>query len=261
MTAINLEKTKEDVKSLAREVGSYQLEKLDQKLNVSQKSTYLDLVSEVDKNSEEKIVNWIESNFPEHSILAEESGVSDKDSRYKWVIDPLDGTTNYVHGFPIFSISIALMENETPVLGVIYIPYLKEMYTAVRNKGAYLNGKPIKVNIKSDLKESLLVTGFPYNLTEDEYNNINIFSTLLLKSRGIRRIGSAAYDLACVAAGKLDAFWELKLSPWDVKAGIVLIREAGGKVIETDYHGHYLIIAGPAELTDKLYEEIKKVHN
>ncbi len=261
MSAINLEKIIEGVKSLTREVGSYQLEKFNQKLNITQKSSYLDLVSEVDKNSEKKIVTWIEKNFPKHSILAEESGTSDKESKYKWVIDPLDGTTNYIHGFPIFAISIALMKNKEPVLGVIYIPYLNEMYWAVKDKGAYLNEKEIKVNDKSNLKESLLVTGFPYDLNEDEFNNIDIFNKLLYKTRGIRRIGSAAYDLACVASGKLDAFWELKLSPWDVKAGVILVKESGGNVIETNYHGNYLIVAGSEKLTNSLYKEIEKVHN
>lgn len=260
MEIINLEKVLKEVKLLAKDVGKYQLDKYEKELNVTKKTSYLDLVSEVDKKSEEKIVNWIKSNFPEHDILAEESGITDNKSEYEWVIDPLDGTTNYIHGFPMFSISIALTKDDEPILGVIYVPYLNELYTAIKGKGAYLNEKKISVSQKNNLKESLLVTGFPYDLTEDEYNNIEIFRSLLLKSRGVRRIGSAAYDLACIAAGKLDGFWELKLSPWDVKAGIVIVREAGGEVIETDFHGHYLIVAGPKGINNKLFNEIKKVH-
>jgi len=260
VVVINLSEVKKEVETLSKEVGQYQLKKFNKKLNITQKTSYLDLVSEVDKNSEEKIVSWIEENFPEHSILAEEGGSVDKDSHYKWVIDPLDGTTNYIHGFPLFSISIALMKKEEPILGVIYIPYLNELYSAIKGRGAFLNGERIRVNKKNSLKESLLVTGFPYDLTEDKYNNITIFNRLLHKTRGVRRLGSAAYDLACIASGKLDGFWELKLSPWDVKAGIIIIKEAGGKVIETDYHGHYLIIAGSNNLTDKIYEEIEQAH-
>lgn len=242
------------------EVGNYQLDKFNKTLNITEKSSYLDLVSEVDKNSEEKIINWINNNFPEHNILAEESGRQEKQSEYTWVIDPLDGTTNYIHGFPLFSISIALMKDNEVVLGVIYVPYMEELYSAIKDKGAYLNGQKINVREKKSLRESLLVTGFPYDLNEDKYNNISIFNHLLYKTRGIRRLGSAAYDLALVAAGKLDGFWELKLNPWDIKAGVVIIKEAGGKVLETDLYGNHLIIAGPKMIIDELYNEIKKVH-
>lgn len=257
---INLADILKQLKVKVKEIGNYQLDSLKKKLDVSKKSTNIDLVSEVDRYSEEKIIEWIKNNFPEHNILAEESGIIDNQSQYQWVIDPLDGTTNYVHGFPIFSISIALIKDTDPILGLIYVPYLDELYSAVKGEGAYLNGEKIMVSDKKELTESLLVTGFPYDLTEDKYNNIDIFSSLIFKTRGIRRIGSAAYDLACVAAGSLDGFWELKLSPWDVKAGIVIIREAGGKVIETDLAGHYLILAGPQEIVDNLYKEIKTVY-
>lgn len=257
---INLSKVLEKLKIKVKEIGSYQLDSLEKKLDISKKSTDIDLVSEVDRNSEEKIINWIRDNFPEHNILAEEGGFIDNNSEYKWIIDPLDGTTNYIHGFPIFSISIALIKEEEPILGLIYVPYIDELYSAIKGEGAYLNGKKIVVSDKKELSESLLVTGFPYDLTEDRYNNIDIFSSLIFKSRGIRRIGSAAYDLACIAAGSLDGFWELKLSPWDVKAGIILIREAKGKVIETDLFGHYLIVAGPLKIADDLLKEIKAVY-
>ena len=152
------------------------------------------------------------------------------------------------------------MKNEEVILGVIYVPYMEELYTAIKDNGAYLNGKEIKVKEKKSLKESLLVTGFPYDLNEDEYNNISIFNHLLYKTRGIRRLGSAAYDLALVASGNLDGFWELKLNPWDIKAGVVIIKEAGGKVIETDIHGHHLIIAASDKITDELYNIIKDIY-
>ncbi|MCF8001024.1 MAG: inositol monophosphatase [Halanaerobiales bacterium] len=257
---INLEDVLSDIKQLAREVGKYQLDKFNKTLNITEKSNYLDLVSEVDKNSEEKIINWIYDNFPEHNIIAEESGRQNKQSEYTWVIDPLDGTTNYIHGFPLFSISIALMKKNEVILGVIYVPFMEELYTAIKDKGAFLNGQKIKVNEKDSLKESLLVTGFPYDLNEVEYNNISIFNQLLYKTRGIRRLGSAAYDLALVASGKLDGFWELKLNPWDIKAGVVIIKEAGGKVIETDINGRHLIIAASNLITDELYHVIKSIY-
>ena len=241
-------------------MGEYQLDKFNKTLNITEKSNYLDLVSEVDKNSEEKIINWIDNNFPEHNILAEESGRQEKQSDYTWVIDPLDGTTNYIHGFPLFSISIALMKGNEVILGVIYVPFMKELYSAIKDEGAYLNGKRIYIKEKKVLKESLLVTGFPYDLNEDEFNNISIFNHLLYKTRGIRRLGSAAYDLALVAAGKLDGFWELKLNPWDIKAGVVLVKEAGGEVLETELYGNHLIIAGSKMITNQIYDEIKEVH-
>ncbi len=258
---IKLKSVLADVKELAREVGKYQLNKFNKKINVTEKTSYLDLVSEVDKNSEEMIIKWINNHFPGHNILAEESGTKETQSEYTWVIDPLDGTTNYIHGFPLFSISIALMRDEEPILGVIYVPYMEEFYSAIKDKGAYLNGQKIEVADKKTLKESLLVTGFPYDLNEDEYNNISIFNHLLYKTRGIRRLGSAAYDLALVASGKLDGFWELKLNPWDIKAGVIIVKEAGGKVLETNFHGHHLIIAGPNIITDNIFKEIKDVHN
>jgi len=258
---INTNEVVEGVKKLAKEVGKYQYGRLNKELKVVKKTTEIDLVSEVDKNSEKNIINWIQNRFPLHNIVAEESGTIEKESEYTWIIDPLDGTTNYIHGFPLFSISIALMKNDDPILGVIYVPYMDELYSAVKNNGAYLNNKLINVSNKKSLQDSLLVTGFPYDMEEDQYNNVEVFNKLLFKSRGIRRIGSAAYDLACIAAGRFDGFWEFKLNAWDVKAGVILIKEAGGKVLEVDFFGHYLIIAGSADITDKLYNNIKDIYN
>lgn len=260
MVSINIEKVSKDIKKLSKKVGSYQLNRINKKLNISKKSSNIDLVSEVDKKSEEKILNWIEGRFPKHSIVSEERGTINKDSEYEWVIDPLDGTTNYVHGFPIFSISIALLKNKEPIMGVIYVPYTDETFSAVVNKGAYLNGKKIMVSNNNILTDSLLVTGFPYNLKEDRYNNVKAFNKLIFETRGIRRIGSAAYDMACVASGRFDAFWELKLNPWDTKAGVIIIKEAKGKVIETDLDGHYLIVAGSEKLSELIYSNIKKIY-
>ncbi len=260
MICINLESILEELKKLVKHIGKYQLDNLDKDISVQKKSSAIDLVSEIDKNSEEMIIEWINSNFSDHNILAEEQGTTNKGSEYTWVIDPLDGTTNYIHGFPLFSISIALMKEDKPILGLIYAPYLDELYYAIENKGAYLNGKKIFVSKEEALMDSLLVTGFPYDFKNNKYDNIDVFKSLILKSRGIRRIGSAAYDLAAVAAGRFDGFWEFKLNPWDVKAGVVIIKEAGGTVIETDYKGSDLIIAGNDKITKDIMDEIKNIY-
>ncbi len=257
---INLESILKDLRKLVIKIGEYQLKNLNTDLSVKKKSSAIDLVSEIDKNSEKMIIEWIDNNFPKHNIIAEEQGSTDNDSKYTWVIYPLDVTTNYIHGFPIFSISIALMKDEKPILGLIYAPYLDELYYAIENKGAYLNEKRVYVSNENSLIDSLLVTGFPYDFENNKYNNIDVFNSLLFKSRGIRRIGSAAYDLAAVAAGRFDGFWEFKLNPWDVKAGVIIVKEAGGNVLETDYKGSGLIIAANNKINNEIMKEINKIY-
>lgn len=249
-----------NLKKLVIEIGEYQLKNLNKEISVKKKSSAIDLVSEIDKNSEDMIIEWIDNNFPKHNILAEEQGSTDNNSKYTWVIDPLDGTTNYIHGFPIFSISIALLKEKKPILGLIYAPYLNELYYAIKDKGAFLNDKRIYISKEDSLIDSLLVTGFPYDFKNNKYNNIDVFNSLILKSRGIRRIGSAAYDLAAVAHGSFDCFWEFKLNPWDIKAGVIIVKEAGGTVIETDFKGSGLIIAGNEKITEEIMKEINKVY-
>jgi myo-inositol-1(or 4)-monophosphatase len=193
------------------------------------------LVSEIDKASEAKIISIIKRKYPSHAILAEESGESDSASDYKWVIDPLDGTTNFLHGLPLFCVTIGIEYKSEIVAGVVYDPNLDELFTAEKGSGAFLNGKRLKVTPTSKLIDSLLVTGFPYDIAQNPDNAIGHFVNFLVEGQGIRRLGSAALDLSYVAAGRFDGFWEVNLNPWDMAAGVLVVREAGGKV--TDFSG------------------------
>jgi len=195
----------------------------------------LGMVLQIDRQSEAMIISRIKSVHPDHDFLAEESGGADVSSRYRWIIDPLDGTVNYTHGVKTFCVSIGLEVNGEVVLGVIYDPNLDELYTAEKGEGAFLNGNPIHVSSASRLIDSLLVTGFPYNIKENPYNVREHFNNFLFEAQGIRRIGSAALDLCYVAAGRFDGYWEVTLSPWDLAAGYLIVHEAGGVV--TDFTG------------------------
>lgn len=195
----------------------------------------VNLVTEVDFLSEKTILKIIRENFPDHSILTEETIGQKKDSPYCWIIDPLDGTTNYAHDFPVYCISIALQKNKEIILGTVYNPLLKELFLAEKNKGAFLNGKRIFVSNTRKLSQSLLATGFPYDIRTSKENNLEYFNKFAVKAQAIRRAGSAALDLCYLAMGRFDGFWELKLSPWDTAAGILMITEAGGKV--SDFSG------------------------
>jgi myo-inositol-1(or 4)-monophosphatase len=200
------------------------------------------LVTIADKESEEFIVSEIRKAYPGHSILAEEKTRDTKQSSCQWIIDPLDGTINYAHGHPFFCISLALVQDGEVILGVVYAPLLREMYHAQLGEGAYLGERRLSVSGADRLIDSLLATGFAYVREETMSNNLENFSRLSLKARGVRRYGSAAIDLAYVAAGRLDGFWELYLAPWDVAAGSLLVTEAGGKV--TDLAGGHDYIYG-----------------
>ncbi len=190
----------------------------------------IDLVTEMDHRSEEFIVSELEKKFPSHTILAEEDTHKKKESPFTWIVDPLDGTTNYAHGFGFFAVSIALHKKDEGVIaGVVNAPYLRETYSAVKSGGSYLNGKKIEVSSASTLNESMLATGFPYDIRESG-DNIDYFKRFLLKSRAVRRPGAAAIDLCLVASGVFDGFWELKLSPWDMAAGSLIVSEAGGEI-------------------------------
>jgi myo-inositol-1(or 4)-monophosphatase len=203
----------------------------------------VNLVTEVDCLSEENIIGIIKDAFPEHSIMTEESEGKKTESEYKWVIDPLDGTTNYAHDFPSYCVSIALEKEGEIILGVVYNPNLDELFIAEKGKGAYLyqgknpeEGKRrISVSTTEQLSNSLLATGFPYDIRTSKIDNMNHFANFYKKSQAIRRAGSAALDLCYLAMGRFDGFWELKLSPWDTAAGSLLVKEAGGKV--TDFSG------------------------
>lgn len=195
----------------------------------------IDIVTEMDKKAEDVIMETIKNAFPEHGILTEESAEQKTDSKYRWIIDPLDGTTNYSHGFPVFCVSIALEKQGEIILGVVYNPMLNELFTAEKGRGAYLNNKKIKVSHIKELTKSLLATGFPYDIRTSEQNNIANFANFAVSAQAIRRAGSAALDMCYVACGRFDGFWELKLKPWDTAAAMLIINEAGGMV--SDFNG------------------------
>ncbi len=217
----------------AREAGQILLEKFGRKIEISKKGN-INLVTEADFASEKLIIEKIRSHYPKHSILAEESGESNSavtggESIWKWIIDPLDGTTNYAHGYPCFCVTIALEHQGEIVLGVTFDPTRDELFAAEKGRGATLNNKKISVSGTSELSEALIVTGFPYNFAEKD-NFADHLNDFLKRSRGVRRDGSAAIDMAYVACGRFDGFWEEGLNPWDVAAGVLLIEEAGGRV-------------------------------
>ncbi len=219
----------------AREAGHLLLEKFGRITAVTKKGD-INLVTEADLASEALILEKIKSYYPRHSILAEESGeavVSDGDASWKWIIDPLDGTTNYAHGYPCFCVTLALEHNGEIVLGVTFDPTRGELFAAERGQGATLNGKPIRVSATDKLGDALIVTGFPYDFKQRE-NFARHLTDFLLSSRGVRRDGSAAIDMAYVACGRFDGFWEEGLNPWDVAAGKLLIEEAGGMITYYD---------------------------
>jgi len=190
----------------------------------------MNLVTRADHSSEEAVCTILRRRFPDHSILAEESGESGKGSPYTWVVDPLDGTTNFAHGFPVACISIGLVHYSTPVLGGVYDPFRDELFWAEKGKGSYLNGKKIHVSKTQRLDESLLLTGFPYDRTRRSGFYVNFYRQFMERCHDVRRSGAAALDLCWAACGRVDGFWEFKLRPWDVAAGKLIVEEAGGRV-------------------------------
>jgi myo-inositol-1(or 4)-monophosphatase len=234
----------------AREAGAILTDRLGRALQISNKGD-IDLVTEADLASEKLIIERIKSHYPRHAILAEESGASDGaelvpgKSEWKWIIDPLDGTTNYAHGYPCFCVSIALERAGAIEIGVIYDPTRDEMFAAERGQGATLNGRRIRVSTIDDLNSAMLCTGFPYNVRERP-NFARDFANFTMEAQAVRRDGSAAIDLAYIACGRFDGFWEDGLRAWDVAAGLLLIEEAGGRV--TNFNGGALDIYTPKVL-------------
>jgi len=244
--------------AIAREAGLLLKSKLNDCHTIDFKGE-IDIVTEADRMSEALILSAIRRQYPGHDILSEESAATLNGSSYRWIIDPLDGTTNYAHGYPVFCVSIAL-ENEGEVcLGAVFNPMLDEMFAAEKGRGACLNGRRLAVSATAILSHGLLATGFPYDIRESKDNNINYFVEMARKARAIRRAGSAALDLAYVAAGRFDGFWELKLSPWDTAAGCLLVREAGGLV--TDLFGAPFELQAPHVLASNgvLHEDMMAV--
>jgi myo-inositol-1(or 4)-monophosphatase len=249
---------------LARQAGQILRAGYQQEHQVDYKSV-IDPVTEVDRQSEDYILDEIRKDFPDHHILAEESGGTRGDG-HQWYIDPLDGTVNYAHNVPFFSVSIAYASNGTLSLAAVYDPMRDELFTAAREKGAHLNGSPLHVSTVTDLQKSLLVTGFPYDIQNPEINNLNNFIHFSKKSQGVRRIGSAALDLAYVAAGRFDGFWELALKPWDVAAGGLICEEAGARVTNVFGEADYIsppqsIVATTPGIHARMLEELEQNHS
>jgi myo-inositol-1(or 4)-monophosphatase len=228
----------------AQEAGRILLEEFSRPPQISYKGD-VDLVTQADKRSENAIVSRLTKYFPEHSIAAEEGTGKEKSSDFRWHVDPLDGTTNFAHGYPCFSVSIALSENDTMLAAVVFNPVYNELFAAAHGEGATLNGKKISVSKNSTLATSLLCTGFPVHNRQGS-PNLQYYGDFTMASHGVRRDGSAALDLAFVAAGRFDAFWEFGLKKWDTAAGILLVTEAGGRV--SDFEGKPYKLGGPLVL-------------
>lgn len=256
MTKIN--SIYEPVIALAKEAGALQKESFRKKgLVVETKSTSVDMVTEVDLACDALIVQRLKQLFPNDLILSEEQGIQPHDvnnhSEFQWIIDPLDGTTNYSIGHPIFAVSIARWKNETPEFGVVYVPMLDELYVAERGRGAYWNDQLLSCSTESLLNRSVLATGFPYDRATAENNNAANAATMIPLVKGIRRLGAAAYDLCLVAAGIYDAYWELRLAKWDLAAGRLMIEEAGGTFWSFEEEGKYNVITGSKAICDQLH--------
>ena len=249
---------------LARQAGQILRAGYQQEHQVDYKGV-IDLVTEIDRQSEDYILGEIREQFPDHNVLAEESGGTRGDG-HQWYIDPLDGTVNYAHNIPFFSVSIAYASNGSLSLAAVYDPMRDEMFTAERGKGAHLNGRPLRISDVVELQKSLLVTGFPYDAWNSKFDNFGNFVKFGKLSQGVRRFGSAALDLCYVAAGRFDGFWELSLKPWDVAAGGLICEEAGAHVTnvfgETDYISPpQSILATTPGIYARMLEELKNDHS
>lgn len=232
----------ETATAASQEAGSLLLEYAGAGFHIEYKNP-INLVTDADRAAEQCVIDRIKAHFPTHRFLAEERGrLEEAQSPYLWIIDPLDGTTNFAHGYPAYCVSIGLEYEGRCVLGAIFDPSRNELFTAIEHQGARLNGRLVHVSNTMTLDRSLLVTGFAYDIRETPRNNLDHFVKFALKAQGLRRTGSAALDLCYVAAGRFDGFWEVRLNPWDMAAGSVIVREAGGRL--TDFSGKDLSIYG-----------------
>lgn len=239
---LELDKALEFTVDVARQAGRIQKKRYESADVAVKHKGLIDLVTEVDIECEKLITDKIAAKYPEHGILSEEGTVKENQSRHRWIIDPLDGTTNFAHRFPMFCCSIALVTDDKPVVGVAYDPLRDELFTAVKNGGAFLNGKRIQVSDVATMDNALLATGFPYDIRTTLDNNLEHFNRVALNCQAIRRAGSAVLDLAYTACGRFDGFWEQSLFAWDMAAGALIVEEAGG--IVTDMEGNTLDLFG-----------------
>jgi myo-inositol-1(or 4)-monophosphatase len=241
----------------AQDAGRILREEMERPPTISHKAEF-DLVTQADRRSEALIVSRLQEYFPDHTVAAEEGSGKDTGSEYRWHVDPLDGTTNFAHAYPCFCVSLALERKNELLLGVIFNPIYNELFTAARGEGAFFNGKRIHCSKVDALKNSLLCTGFP-NHNRESNPNFRFYWDFTLRSHGVRRDGSAALDLAYVAMGRFDSFWEFGLNPWDTAAGVVLVEEAGGKI--SDMQGQPYALGGPSILASNrlIHEEMLNV--
>jgi len=249
-----------DLERLARQAGRILHDGYEKDHQVDYKGV-IDLVTEIDHQSEAYLIGEVQRLFPDHRILAEESGALDGDEEHLWLIDPLDGTVNYAHGVPVFCVSVAYAYKKQVTLAAVYDPLRDEMYTAERGKGSWLNGRPLKVAHVQELQRSLLVTGFPYDTWNTPRNNFDYFTKLAKLTQGVRRLGSAALDLCYVAAGRFDGYWELSVKPWDIAAAGLVAEEAGASVTDInggpDYlHAPQSVLAANPSLYAKMLAEL-----
>lgn len=244
----------------AREAGIILKNNFEGSFLISSKDVISNLVTEVDKMSENKIIEIIKNDFPEHNIVSEEAGELFQESDFKWIIDPIDGTVNYAHSIPLTCVSIAIEKNNEIIMGVVFNPMSDEFFISEKNSGAFLNEKKIKVSDCSNIEKSLLVTGFPYNSASFKPDPLNVFSKFIKRDLPIRRLGSAALDLCWTACGRFEGFWEYNLNAWDVAAGVLILNEAGGRV--TNLKGNEFsvyekeILATNGLIHDKMVEVI-----
>ncbi len=241
---------------IAHEAGKILMEEFSRPLDIRYKGNEVDLVTQADRRSEQAIVARLNQYFPGHAIAAEEGTGQETASEFRWHVDPLDGTTNFAHGYPCFCVSIALAQRDTLLAAVVFNPFYNELYAAARGEGATINGKRIAVSKVATLSTGLLCTGFPVR-NRKLIPNLQYYGEFTQRSHGVRRDGSAALDLACVASGRFDGFWEFGLNTWDTAAGVLLIQEAGGKV--TDFQGNPYQLGGPVILATngRIHEEMR----
>lgn len=250
------------MENLARQAGAILRSGYDMEHEVSYKGV-IDLVTEIDHQSEAFLLGEVQRDFPDHHIFSEENGVIEGNDEHIWYIDPLDGTVNYAHNIPLFSVSIAYAYQGVLKLGAVYDPMRDEMFIAERGKGATLNGKPIRVSSAVELQKSLLVTGFPYDAWNTKQDNFANFVKFAKLSQGVRRLGSAALDLCYVASGRFDGFWELALKPWDVAAGGLICEEAGAHITNVNGESDYIsppqsVVATTPGIHARMLEELHK---
>ena len=245
---------------VAKDAGRLLRDRVGTRIDVDHKGS-INLVTDVDLASERLIREAISTYYPRHEVLGEEGGLSESGSEYRWVVDPLDGTTNYAHGYPIFCVSIALECKGEIVLGVVYDPMRDELFSAERGGGAALNNRPILISKTAELMQGLLSTGFPYDIKTSKLTNLDHWANFAMNAQALRRDGAAALDLCYVACGRFDGFWELNLSPWDTAAGALIVTEAGGRV--TNFSGgpfsNYKpeVVASNGLIHDRMLEVLK----